>query len=124
MNPDIAAIEAMARRYLDALYAGDAAGLAEVFLPSSSLTQVTEGKVATLTRDAWLERIASRPSSASAGLSRHEHILTIDLVGPTLALVKLKCAAPPRYFTDLLSCLKVDGRWQVAQKVFMTETAS
>ena len=26
-----------------------------------------------------------------------------------------------RYFTDLLSLLKIDGRWQVAQKVFMTE---
>jgi Putative lumazine-binding len=26
-----------------------------------------------------------------------------------------------RVFTDQLSLLKVDGRWQIAQKVFMTE---
>jgi hypothetical protein len=35
--------------------------------------------------------------------------------------VKLNCAIPPRFFTDYLSLLKVEGRWQVAQKVFATE---
>jgi hypothetical protein len=39
---------------------------------------------------------------------------------PTSAFVKLKCAIPPRYFTDYLCFLKVEGRWQVAQKVFAT----
>jgi hypothetical protein len=38
-----------------------------------------------------------------------------------MAYVKLKCAIPPRFFTDQLSLLKIDGRWQIAQKVFMTE---
>ncbi len=28
-----------------------------------------------------------------------------------------------RYFTDLLSFLKVESKWQIVQKVFMTETA-
>jgi Putative lumazine-binding len=48
-------------------------------------------------------------------------VLSIDLVGPTMAYVKLRCAIPPRFFTDQLSLLKIDGRWQIAQKVFMTE---
>ena len=48
-------------------------------------------------------------------------MLSIDLFGPTMAYVKLKCAIPPRFFTDQLSLLKIDGRWQIAQKVFMTE---
>jgi hypothetical protein len=47
--------------------------------------------------------------------------LAIDIVGPTMAQVKLNCAIPPRFFTDELAMLKIDGRWQVAQKVFMTE---
>jgi hypothetical protein len=47
--------------------------------------------------------------------------VTIDLVGPTMAYVKLKCGIPPRFFTDQLSLLKIDGSWQIAQKVFMTE---
>ena len=52
---------------------------------------------------------------------RHDRILQIDQASPTAAFVKLECAIPPRYFTDYLSLLKVEGRWQVAQKVFATE---
>jgi hypothetical protein len=27
---------------------------------------------------------------------------------------------PPRYFTDLLNFVKINGKWMVAQKVFTT----
>lgn len=88
---------------------------------SSALTQVEDDQVSITPCETWLQRVAARPSPKSAGLERNDHILAIDLVGPTLAHLKIKCAIPPRFFTDLLSCLKVDGRWQVAQKDFMTE---
>ena len=45
-------------------------------------------------------------------------------VSPDVASVvqaRVRTLLQPRYFTDLLSFLKVDGRWVVAQKVFMTE---
>ena len=66
----------------------------------------------------------SAASPKSKGLSRHDEILEIDQSGPTTAFVKLKCAIPPRFFTDYLSFLKIDGRWQVAQKIFATEIRS
>ena len=28
---------------------------------------------------------------------------------------------PPRYFTDLLSCLKVQGDWKIVQKVMSVD---
>jgi hypothetical protein len=74
-----------------------------------------------LPREQWLERVRSRQSGKSQGLSRHDEILQIDQSGPATAFVKLKCQLPPRFFTDYLLLLKVDGRWQVAQKVFTTE---
>jgi hypothetical protein len=122
MLDDISALEDLAKTYLDGLYEGDTGKLGSVFLPTSALTQVADGKVSITPCEQWLERVASRPSPKGSGLERHDHILSIDVVGPTLAHLKIKCAIPPKYFTDLLSCLKVDGRWQVAQKVFMTET--
>ncbi|MCA3594965.1 MAG: nuclear transport factor 2 family protein [Methylobacterium sp.] len=122
MFNDIAALEALAKTYLDGLHEGDAGKLGSVFLPTSALTQVVEGKVSITPCATWLERVASRPSPKSQGLERDDHVLSIDVVGPDLAHLKIKCAIPPRYFTDLLSCLKVEGQWQVAQKVFMTET--
>lgn len=122
MSDDIAALQDLARTYLDGLYEGDTTKLSSVFLSTSALTQVEGGQVSITPCETWLQRVAARPSPKSAGLERHDHILAIDLVGPTLAHLKIKCAIPPRFFTDLLSCLKVEGRWQVAQKVFMTET--
>jgi hypothetical protein len=120
-DTDLAAIQAAAQAYLDALYDGDAGRLAEVFLPSSALTQVFEGELKVTPRDAWLDAVRNRPAPRAAGLPRHDQILTIDLISPTLAHVKLKCAIPPRFFTDILSFVKLEGRWRVAQKVFTTE---
>ena len=122
MQDDVTALEALAKTYFDGLYEGDGDKLASIFLPTSALTHVADGKVSITPRATWLERVASRPSPKSQGLERDDHVLAFDVVGPDLAHLKVNCAIPPRYFTDLLSCLKVDGRWQVAQKVFMTET--
>ena len=123
MNSDIKAIEAATRTYLNGLYEGDVEKLAHVFHPTSALTMAEEdGTLTIVPREAWLAAVTARPSPQAAGLLRDDHILTIDLVGPTLALVKVKCQMPPRYFTDLLSFLKVESKWQIVQKVFMAET--
>jgi len=124
MNNDIKAIEAVTRTYLDGLYEGDVAKLAHAFHPTSALTTVKDdGSIQIVPREQWLDAVRNRPSPKAAGLAREDHILTIDLVGPTMALVKVKCQMPPRYFTDLLSFLKVESQWQIVQKVFMTDTA-
>ena len=118
---DTSAITETVQLYLDGLYEGDADKIAKAFHPTSSLTSEDNGKLTPLPREQWLERVRSRPSGKAQGLSRHDEILQIDQSGPTTAFVKLKCALPPRFFTDYLLLLKVEGRWQVAQKVFTTE---
>ncbi len=119
---DLKIIEGVIQSYLDGLYEGDAGKIASVFHPTSALTSVTgDGGLEVTPRDKWLDKVRARLSPKQQGLPRHDHLLTIDLVGPTMAYVKLKCAIPPRFFTDQLSLLKIDGRWQVAQKVFTTE---
>lgn len=121
-DADRAAIEAVVATYLDGLYEGDADKLASAFHPTSALAQVKDGKLDVTPRDAWLDAVRNRPSPKASGLPRTDEVLTIEIAGPTMAFVKLRCAIPPRYFTDQLSLLKIDGRWQVAQKVFQTET--
>ncbi len=117
-----AAVEAVVKTYLDGLYEGDATKIASAFHPTSALAQMHEGQLQVTPRDTWLEGVRTRPSPKSRGLTRHDEVLSIEIAGPTMAFVKLKCAIPPRFFTDQLSLLKIDGRWQVAQKVFQTET--
>jgi hypothetical protein len=115
------AIEAVVRTYLDGLYEGDADKLAAAFHPTSALTQFWEGELKIVPRDAWLEAVRNRPSPKAQGLARSDEILSIEQHGKEMAVVTLRCAIPPRFFTDALSLLKIDGRWQVAQKVFRTE---
>jgi hypothetical protein len=55
------------------------------------------------------------------GLERHDEVVSIDVVRE-LALLKVKLQVPPRYFTDMLSCLKVDGAWKIVQKAMTVET--
>ena len=122
VTDDRKAIENVVQSYLDGLHEGDATKIAGAFHPTSALTSISEtGELAITPRDVWLDNVRNRQSPKQRGLSRHDEVLSIDLVGPTMAYVKLKCAIPPRFFTDQLSLLKIDGRWQVAQKVFMTE---
>jgi len=48
--------------------------------------------------------------------------VSIDFSGPATAFAKVECQIPPRYFTDYLTLLKVDGRWQVIAKAYHTVT--
>ena len=121
MSDETAAIRTAAQTYLDGLYEGDADKLASVFHPTSALTWEENGVLTPLPRDEWLEAVPNRPSAQARGLSRQDEILQIDQASPSMAFVKLKCAIPPRFFTDYLSFLKVEGKWQIAQKVFATE---
>ena len=119
---DVRSIEEVIQTYLDGLYESDADKIASAFHPTSALTSVTDdGEVLITPRDLWLDKVRTRPSPKQRDLPRHDQVLGIDLVGTAMAYVKLKCAIPPRYFTDQLSLLKIDGRWQIAQKVFVTE---
>ena len=120
-NAELTALEMAVRTYLDGLYEGDVAKLESVFHPTSALTQFMDGELRITPRAAWMEAVRNRPAPKAGNLAREDHILAIDLIAPGMALVKVQCQIPPRYFTDLLSFLKVDGRWQVVQKVYQTE---
>jgi len=122
MDTDICALAAIAKTYCDAAYEMDADKFASLFHPSCSVTKVGEdGNVSVTPIEMWLAGVRGMKAPKLQGLERHDEILSIDVVRE-LALLKLKLQVPPRYFTDMLSCLKVDGTWRIAQKVTTIET--
>ena len=122
MSDERAAIEQTLQTYFDGLYEGDADKLGSIFHEASALTFEHEGKVMVLPLAQWLKNVRERPAPRAKGLARDDGILMIDQSGPTTALAKVKCQIPPRYFTDYLNLLKVDGRWIIVQKIYATQT--
>jgi hypothetical protein len=122
MDTDIGALVAIAKTYFDAAYEMDADKFASVFHHSCSVTRVGEdGNVSVTPLETWLAAVRNMKAPKQLGLERHDEILSIDVVRE-LGLLKLKLQIPPRYMTDMLLCLRVNGIWKIAQKVMTTET--
>jgi hypothetical protein len=121
MAGEIEAIEKVVWTYLDGLYEGDTAKLAQAFHEGSHLYFHEAGAVGDLPRGQWLEMVKGRPSAKSRGLKRTDRIVSIDLSGPETAFVKLECSIHPRYFTDYLTLLKLRDGWRVVSKTFRTD---
>jgi hypothetical protein len=122
MDTDIRALLAIARVYFDAAYEMDADKFASIFHPSSAVTKVDDdGSVIVTPIETWLAVVRNVRAPKLQGSVRRDEILSIDVVRE-MALLKLKLQVPPRRFTDMLSCLNVNGTWKIVQKVMTTET--
>jgi hypothetical protein len=122
MDTDNDALIAIAKAYFDAAYEMDADKFASIFHPSCSVTRIgDDGNVVTTPVEMWLAAVRNMEAPKQLGLERHDEILSIDVVRE-LALLRLKLQIPPRYFTDMLSCLKVNETWKIVQKVMTVET--
>jgi len=106
VKSDVAEVEQVLQTYFDGLYEGDTHKLGAAFHPMSHLYSVgADGKAADFPRADWFKR---------------DRIVSIDFSGPGTAFAKVECQLPPSYFTDYLTLVKADGRWQVISKTFHT----
>jgi len=123
MSSDVADVEKVLQTYFDGLYEGDTRKLGASFHPMSHLYSVgADGKAADFPRTDWFKMVESRKSAKDSGSERRDRIVSIDFSGPGTAFAKVECQIPPRYFTDYLTLVKADGRWQVISKTFHTVT--
>lgn len=121
MDTDMHALRALAQTYFDAAFEMDADKFASIFHHASSVTKLgDDGEVSVTPIAAWLAAVRNMKAPKQQGLQRHDEVLSIDVVRE-LALVKLQFQIQPRCFTDLLSCLKVNGSWRIVQKVMTVE---
>ena len=121
MANDLGAVESILWTYLDGLHEGDTKKLAAAFHEGSHLYSAERGTVADLPRAQWLEMVGGRPSAKSRGLKRTDRIVSIDFAGPETAIAKVECSIHPRYFTDYLTLLKLEGGWRIVSKTFRAD---
>lgn len=110
-------VEALAD-YFDGLYFSDTVRLGRIFHPQAIYACATEGNLLHLTMQEYFPIVEKRPSPASRSEVRADRIVSIEFAGPVTAFVRLNCAIGPKFFTDLLTLIRVDGRWQIISKVF------
>ncbi len=106
------------RDYFDGIYTGDVDRLAHVFHPNARLYSATEGPLVDMSLADYLELVAGREAPAASSQRRYDRVVAIDQSGPDTALAKVELGIPPKYFTDYLSLLRIDGRWRIISKTF------
>ena len=104
--------------YFDGLYECDTEKLASIFHPSSRLFANMDGEFVDWPREEWFEIVKTRVPPASTGQARFDKILSIDMSDDNTAVVTCECAIHPRYFTDYLSLIRIDGEWKIVSKSF------
>jgi hypothetical protein len=108
-------------RYFDALFASDAELLAEVLHPTAIYATASDGTLLRLSMPEYLPIVAEREAPAARGEARTDAIDAIEFNGPNTALARVRCSIGPKHFTDLLTLLRIDGRWWIIAKVFSFE---
>lgn len=104
--------------YFDGLYESDTRKLAQIFHPKAVYACATDGELLRLGMDEYFPVVDRRPSPASRNEPRRDAIVSIEFAGPVTAFVHARCAIGPRLFTDFLTLVHVEGRWQIIAKVF------
>jgi len=113
-----AAIHELLTRYFDGLYNSDAELLSGVFHPLATYACATDGSLTHLDMTTYLPMVAKRESPAARHEPRTDAVRSITFAGPVTALAQVECSIGPKHFTDLLSLVHVEGRWQIIAKVF------
>jgi len=105
-------------KYFDGLYFSDTERLKNVFHPRAHYVCATEGTLTYRTMEEYFPIVDNRPSPASRAEQRGDRIVSIEFAGPVTAFARVQCTIGPKHFTDLLSLIHLDGRWQIISKVF------
>ena len=114
-------LRALAQTYFDAAYDMDAERFQAIFHPLAGVSRIDDrGEVSVSPLETWLAGVRSTTSPRTLELERKDEVVAVD-VSNDLALIKVRLQMPPRYFIDLLSCLKVHGTWKIVQKVMTVE---
>ncbi|MBX9855613.1 MAG: nuclear transport factor 2 family protein [Gemmatimonadaceae bacterium] len=112
------AIAAVITEYFDGLHYSDSTRLARVFHPRAHYVSPTVHPLVYRSMAEYFPIVDARPSPASRGEARQDRIISIELGGQVLAFVRAECAIGPKRFTDFLTLVHTDGRWQIMSKVF------
>ncbi len=120
-TPDFAGVVALLQDYFEGLYECDTEHLARVFHPEAGYYCATDGQLLHFDMAHYFAVLKKRVSPKAQGHVRSDRIMSVEFAGPVTAQAKVQCSIPGKSFLDLLTLVRLDGRWQIVSKVFHYE---
>jgi len=117
-DEEFTAVTNVISKYFDGLYNSDISLLKEVFHMQAHYACATDGTLHYLTMDEYFPIVDKRPSPASRNEKRNDRILSIEFAGPVTAHARVQCSIAAKFFTDFLTLIFVEQKWQIISKVF------
>ncbi len=124
MTDPIQDIQQVIATYFDGLFKADAILLRQVFHPKAIYACASDRDFLFRHMDEYFAAVEKRVSPESRSEARTDAIRSIELAGPVTARATVHCSIGDRYFTDFLTFVHSDGRWQIMAKVFHSEPLS
>lgn len=118
MPSNFVKIEILLQKYFDGIYSGDSSKLSEVFHEKAQYVCATSGELTLLTMPEYFNLVQNRQSPLRKSAERKDTIVSIEMIGPATALAKVNCLISPKYFSDLLSLIKLNDQWLIIHKNF------
>jgi 3-hydroxyisobutyrate dehydrogenase len=109
-------IQAVIERYFQGQSTGQAVHMRAAFLPTARVEGIRQGKFTSWTLEEYCALFDGQPASDEA--QRRRSLDRIELVAPTVATAVATLIHGATTFTDCFALLKVDGSWQIADKVY------
>ena len=104
--------------YAAALYDGDVEGLRRAFHPRAHYATPSGGELLQLDVDAYMDVVAARASPRERGDRPDVEIDTLLFAGDDCVTARLRSTMLGRDFVDLVTFVRLEGRWQIVSKVF------
>jgi len=112
---DVNEIKEVIQAYFDTGYACDSEGMAKVFHDGSHLYGLgKDGELLDWPKEMFLKVLAE----TKQGYPRYDEIVSIDYTGEDTAVARVKVRVEDTIYTDILSFLRLDGKWGVMAKVY------
>jgi protease I len=118
---DEAAIRQTVQYYFDGGTNRDSVALRKAFHPDARMLFAKDQKLVVVPIGEYIARVAGERPERGQVDSTRKRVTSVDVTGDA-AIARVELQRPETVITDYMSLLKVDGRWQIVNKIFTRET--
>jgi protease I len=117
---DEAAIRQTVQYYFDGGKNRDSVALRKAFHPDARMLFAKDGKLVVVPIGDYITRVTQDQPKPGEVDSTKRRVTSVDVTGDA-AIARLRLERPDVVVTDYMSLLKVNGRWQIVNKIFSRE---